>query len=121
MFVRERQHVIDDVVPCSTFREVVHSRDIEQHFEIEGRIVFERTQYLLRVLAFHRNGKIPSKLADADGLVRKLFLESSCDRSFNLLVFVEEHHKRSRRSGKVVDRGIDFWRLELSLPRMPFI
>ena len=82
--------MIDDVVPFRSFGQVIHGRHVQQHLEIESRIVLQRAENLLDVLSLDSDREIPAELPHADQVVRESFLECACDRAVDLLLLVQK-------------------------------
>ena len=121
MLVGKRKQVVNDVVPRSPLGEIVNRRHIQQHFEIECRIRFQRAQDLLDVFAFHGDRQIAAKLAHVHQVVRKTLLERRGDRTLQLLILFKKSNEGSRRTLQVVHGRVELRRFQLCLPGMALV
>ncbi len=100
--------MVDDLVPILALRQVIDSRHVQQHFEIESRIVFQRAEDLLDVSRLTvidrspRNSRIPMRSSG------KRSLNARAIRSFNLLLLIQETDERGRRRIEASHRCIHF-------------
>ena len=113
--------MVHDVVARGALGEIIDCRHVQQHFEIEDRVVLQGTQDVLHMVAFYRDRKVSAKFAHVHEIVRKPLFECSGDIPMNFVILFEEAHNGARWTLKIVDSRVEFGNLKPRLPRMTFI